>query len=165
MKIHRAIKQGQLDIVEQLIGDNPSALHICTPFGTWLQDAASCGQISILRWLVNKGLDVNFFNDSNEYPPLCKACAKGHFEVVKTLIDLGAAMDVSDSIRNPLFTTIVGTFDYTPSHTAIARFLVGCGIDIKVRYSNLGNMDALEFAREWGRKDIADFLETQLRAC
>jgi len=77
MPIHRAIKEGNLAEMARLIGDDNHLPCLWTPFGAWRQDAASCGQLETVRWLVARGLDVNACNESNESPPLCKAAARG----------------------------------------------------------------------------------------
>jgi len=159
MPIHRAIKQGDLLELIRLISQDKVLLTIRTPFGTWLQDAASYGQLSIVEWLFAEGLDIDAYDDSNESPPLTKAAARGHAEVVDFLIDNGASLDVSDSVRNPLFAAIAGGL--SDSHTAVARLLIDAGIDTAVRYLNLDNMDALEYAKEWGRSDIVKLLEAK----
>lgn len=161
MPIHRAIKQGNLPEVMRLIADDESRLHMWTPFGTWLHDAASNGALDIVRWLVSKGVNINAYNESNERPPLCDAAAEGFVDVVKSLIDSGATLDVSNSVRNPLFAAIVGGL--SDSHTSVAKLLVDSGIDTTIRYPNIDNMDALEYAKEWGRSDIVTLLESRRR--
>lgn len=159
MPIHRAIKQGNLSEVRRLIGYDKSLLQIWTPFGTWLHDAASHGQLDVVRWLVSEGLDVNAFNESNESPPLALACSDGYVDVVRFLMEAGAELDTSDSVRNPLFSAIVGGI--SDSHTAVAKLLIDGGIDTHVKYNgaSMQNMDALSFAKEWGNSGIVRLLE------
>ena len=161
MPIHRAIKQGNTAEMARLIGDDNELLCLWTPFGTWLQDAASCGGLEAVLWLVARGLDVNAYNDSNESPPLCKAAARGHVEIARYLLSAGATLDVSNSVRNPLLSAIVGGL--SDSHTAVAKLLIDAGIDTTIRYPNLDNMDAFEYAREWGRSEIVALLEAKSR--
>lgn len=159
MPIHRAIRQGSLQDVISLIAHDNSILNIWTPFGSWLHDAASHGKLDIVRWLVSQGLNVNAYNDSTEIRPIDKAAANGHVDVVEFLIKSGSVLDTSDSIRNPLLAVIVGGM--SDSHTAVAKLLIDSGIDTSVRYNgkNMRDMDALAFAEEWGRTDIAKLLE------
>ena len=67
---------------------------------------------------------------------------------------MAQALDVSEPERNPLFGAIL------KGHTGIAKLLVDRGIDINVQYTgeSMKDMDALAFAREWGRSDIAEYL-------
>lgn len=156
MEIHRAIKKGDLKFVIQLMEEDPARLHWDTPFGTWLQDAASYGQVEIAKWLISKGLDVNAFSELVEVRPIDRAAAEGSVEMVKLLIDSGASLDVSESVRNPLLAVIVG--DRSESSITVAKLLIESGLDIDVVYPNLGNEDALDRALLWGRSDIADLI-------
>ncbi|MCA9175088.1 MAG: ankyrin repeat domain-containing protein [Planctomycetales bacterium] len=159
MPIHRAVKQGHLDEVMRLMGDDKSLLHMWTLFGTWLHDAASYGKRDIVQWLVSQGLDVNAYNDSTEIRPIDRAAANGQVDVVNALIEAGAVLDTRDSVRNPLFAAIVGGL--SDSHTEVARVLIDSGIDTTVKYNgeNMKDIDALAFAKEWGRSDIVKLLE------
>jgi hypothetical protein len=79
--------------------------------------------------------------------------------VVEFLIASGAVIDTSDSVRNPLFAAIVGGI--SDSHTAVAKLLIDSGIDTRVKYNSetMKDMDALAFAKEWGRSNIVRLLE------
>jgi uncharacterized protein len=152
--IRSAIKQGDLERVKVLIGADDSRLRMMTPFGTWLHVAASLGKLEIVRWLVDKGADVNAYGGTAGGAPLHRAASDGHIEVVRYLLDHGAILDVSEPERNPLF----GAIHF--GHTAIAKLLIERRIETKTRYTgeNMQDMDAVAFAREWGRKDIVELL-------
>lgn len=156
-RIRKAIKNGDVDEAIRLLSEDESLLYLDTPFGTWLHMAAAHGRLDIVRWLILHGIDVNVRGATIEGRPLDEAASNGHIDIVKFLIDSGATLDVRDSVRNPLFAAIVGGL--SDSHTEIAKFLIDSGIDTSKRYPNLDNMDALEFAREWGRSDIVKLLE------
>lgn len=61
--------------------------------------------------------------------------------------------------RNPLFGAIHG------GHTDVAKLLIESGIDTAANYTgeNMTNMDALAFAKEWGRSEIVALLEATSR--
>ncbi len=73
---------------------------------------------------------------------------------MRYLLSEGATIDVSQPERNPLFGAIYG------GHTAVAKLLIDKGIDTHVKYTggSMKEMDALAFAKEWGRNDIVDLL-------
>jgi ankyrin repeat protein len=152
--IRTAIKDGDLERLKALIGDDKAALELMTVFGTWLHVAAAHGQLEIAKYLVSIGADVNRNGGILGGGPLNEAASKGDLEIVKFLLSCGAKLDVSEPNWNPLFGAIYG------GHTAVARFLIESGIDTSVRYSGekMKNMDALAFAKEWGRTDIAKLL-------
>lgn len=83
--------------------------------------------------------------------PLHSACLGGSYAVAKYLLDHGAAMDVSASVRNPMFGAIIGR---SPE---IGRLLIDRGIDTGVRYNSptMKNMDAIAFAWMEGEREIA----------
>lgn len=154
--IRNAIKRGDLDAVSQLINDDRSRLTwVVEPFGSWLDIAATYGEVKIVEWLVHQGMDVNQQSGVFESGPLQTAASFGHANVVSYLLENGATFDVSEPTRNPLFGAISG------GHTEVATLLIDNGIDISVKYTgeSMTNMDALAFAREWGSSDIVALLE------
>ncbi len=154
-KIRTAIKQGDLETLSKMIGEERSRLAWnVRPFGSWLHIAASNGQLRILEWLIGQGMDVNQKAGISDSSPLDEAASNGHLESVQCLLNHGAKLDVSNSVGNPLFGAIYG------GHTEVARLLIDSGIDTTVKYSgeNMTNMDALAFAKEWGRSEIVDML-------
>ncbi|PEA24132.1 hypothetical protein CN923_28325 [Bacillus cereus] len=156
--IRNAIKIGDINEVKRLIGDNPESLHLMTPFGTWLHVAAKKGHFGIVEYLIHKGIDVNTKGDIFDASPLRLAAGAGHLEIVKFLIETGAELDVSLAKRNPLFGAIYG------GHKEVAEFLVEKGIDISIRYigENIKNMDAYEYAREFGQTEIVEYLKQKM---
>lgn len=75
-------------------------------------------------------------------------------DIVKYLVRAGAELDVSLVKRNPLFGAIYG------EHKNIVEFLVEKDIDISIRYTgeNIKNMNAYEYAIEFGKREIAEYL-------
>jgi len=158
-QIRKSIKTGDLSEFVRLVGEHEALLHLDTPFGTWLHMAAAHGKMHIVQWLVSHGMDVNVRGATIEGRPLDEAASNAHVDIVKFLIHSGATLDVSDSVRNPLFSAIVGGL--SDSHTAVAKLLIEAGIDTTIRYPNLNNMDALEYATEWGRSNIVALLKAK----
>ena len=153
-EIRTAIKQGDIASVITLIGTDRSRLEVVTQFGTWAHVAARHGQLEILERLLDMGADINACGGVSGGNALNEAAVAGHVEVVEYLLKRGAEMDVSISECNPLFSAIYG------GYVEVAKLLVDHGIDTKVVYSgaSMHNMDALAFAREWGRDDIVNLL-------
>jgi len=154
-EIRNAIKVGNVEKVRQLIDTDKEILNLMTPFGTWLHVAASHGNLEIVKYLIDSGLDVNIKGGTFKASAINRAASEGHQEIVKYLIDCGAELDVSEPDRNPLFAAIYG------GHKEIAQLLIDHGIDIGVSYTgeNMTNMDAYAFAIERGQKDIAELLK------
>lgn len=156
--IRNAIKIGDINEVKHLIDDNPESLHLMTSFGTWLHVAAKKGHFEIVEYLVQKGIDVNTKGGIFDASSLNLAAGAGHLKIVKYLIEHGAEIDVSLANRNPLFGAIYG------GHKDVAEFLVEKGIDISIRYTgeNIKNMDAYEYARQFGQTEIAKYLKQKI---
>lgn len=60
--------------------------------------------------------------------------------------------------RNPLFGAIYG------GHKEVVDLLVEKGIDISIRYTgeNMKNMNAYEYAKEFGKTEIAEYLKRKM---
>ncbi|OTW87922.1 hypothetical protein BK702_11980 [Bacillus thuringiensis serovar cameroun] len=158
--IRNAIKLGDTNEVKQLIGDDNEILNTMTSFGTWLHVAAKKGHLEIVEYLINKGkgIDIDAKGGTFDASALNLAAGEGHLEIVKYLIETGAELDVSLAKRNPLFGAIYG------GHKEVVEFLVEKGIDISIRYTgeSIKNLDAYEYAREFGQTEIAEYLKWKM---
>ncbi|MEI2312437.1 ankyrin repeat domain-containing protein [Bacillus nitratireducens] len=156
--IRNAIKIGDINEVKQLIGNDKEILNTMTTFGTWLHVAVKKGHLEMVEYLINKGIDIDARGGTFDASALSLAAGAGHLEIVKYLIEAGAELDVSLAKRNPLFGAIYG------GHKEVAEFLVEKGIDISIRYTgeNIKNMDAYEYAREFGQTEIAEYLKQKM---
>ncbi|MGG0731632.1 ankyrin repeat domain-containing protein [Bacillus paramycoides] len=156
--IRNAIKIGDINEVKQLIGNDKEILNTMTTFGTWLHVAAKKGHLEVVEYLINTGIDIEARGGTFDASALNLAAGEGHLEIVKYLIEAGAELDMSLAKRNPLFGAIYG------GHKEVAEFLVKKGIDISIRYTgeNIKNMDAYEYAREFGQTEIAEYLKQKM---
>lgn len=158
-QIRASVKKGDMPEFVRLIASEESLFQLDTPFGKWIHIAAAHGKLAIVKWLVAHGMDVNARGATIEGRPLDEAAANGHPDVVRFLIESGATLDVSDSVRNPLLAAIVG--GNSDSHVEAARLLIENGLDTSVRYPNLHDSDALDYAQQYGRREIASILSDQ----
>lgn len=158
--MREAIKQGNLDLVKKLNVNNEGLLNVDTLFGSWLHVASAHGQINIVEYLIKCGLDVNQNGDISGGTPVRSAAENGHLNIIQLLYQNGAKFDVSEARKNPLFGAI---YD---GHYEVAKFLIDKGIDITVSYSigKLENVDAYEYARQFGQLEIADYIKEKLEA-
>ena len=156
--IRNAIKLGDIKDVQQLIGNDKEILTTMTAFGTWLHVAAKQGHFEIVKFLIDKGIDIDAKGGTFDASALNLAAGAGQLEIVKYLIDSGAELDESLAKRNPLFGAIYG------GHKEVVELLVDSGIDISIRYTgeSMKNMDAYEYAREFGQTQIAEYLKRKL---
>ncbi|PHF47975.1 hypothetical protein COF72_10115, partial [Bacillus pseudomycoides] len=114
--------------------------------------------LEMVEYLINKGIDIDARGGTFDASALNLAAGAGHLEMVKYLIEAGAELDVSLAKRNPLLGAIYG------GHKEVAEYLVEKGIDISIRYTgeNIKNMDAYEYAREFGQTEIAEYLKQKM---
>ena len=154
-QMREAIKKGDIKLVKELIQENEGLLYVDTTFGSWLHVAADCGKCDIVEYLIECGLDVNKNGGISGGNPMRSAARHGNLDIVKLLHQNGAKFDVSDATKNPLFGAICN------GHYEVAKYLIDNGIDITVEYpvGKLDNVDAYEYARQFGRTDIAKYLK------
>lgn len=155
MKVYDLIKSGDIVEVEPLLRGDCNTVNFITPFGSWLHIAARAGNLELVEFLVEIGVDINL----NEGVPKCSALAnassEGWLNIVEFLYNKGAILDVSDPTCNPLFLAIYG------GHLEVVKFLVLKGINIDIKYTGnkMKNMGAYEFAIERGEIEIAEYLK------
>lgn len=146
-RIVTALKAGDVDQLALLFGQYPEFEQQGFIGGSsWLHYAAGHGPLNVVKCLLGRGYDINSTQDKDACSPLDQACVKNRYEIAEYLLNNGATMDTSASIRNPLFGAIVGQ---SPD---IVKLLLNRGIDATVRYTSdtMDNMDALAFALERG---------------
>lgn len=153
------MRDGDLPRVVRIFESDLSLLNIETPFGSWLHVAASFGKIDILKWLLEKGMNINRKGGISGGSAINVAAGKGQFAAVKFLLECGAELDVSEPERNPLFGAICG------GHVDTANLLIKSGIDIHVKYTgdNMKNTDALAFAEAYELKEVVQLLKSKLK--
>lgn len=137
----------------------PHLLNEMTSFGTWLHVAVKRGNMEIIEYLISKGIDVNVKDGTFDANALKTAAGAGQLEVVRYLIDNSSIMDTSLAQRNPLFGAIYS------GHMNVVKELVERGIDVSVRYTSesLNDMDAHDYAKEFGQTEIANYLKGKIR--
>jgi hypothetical protein len=92
------------------------------------QDAARKGDAAAVKKLLDEGVDVNTKFRYNA-TALFYACDHGHVEVVKVLLERGAALDVKDTFYGftPLMLAVGPAQKKRPGHTEIAKLLIAKG--------------------------------------
>ncbi|MGE6403062.1 ankyrin repeat domain-containing protein [Bacillus cereus] len=155
IKIYDFIKNGDIEQAKEIIITDKSLLDFVTPYGTWLHVSARAGELDMIKFLVESGLDINLNEGVPKSAPIAHAASKGEIGIVEYLFDNGAILDVSAPNRNPLFAAIYG------GHLDIVKFLIKNGMDINIKYTEktMKDMGAYEFAIERGQTEIAEYLK------
>jgi uncharacterized protein len=163
-QISASIREQDFKLFCSLVETHPEFLEF-DGLGGWLNYAADEGVLDIVKYLLSKGLDINK-GDFEGVAPLCSAASGGHYETVTYLLDHGAKIDVSASVRNPLFAVITESVKQSMNRTwgpstgeapQIVRLLLERGLDSTVRYNTktMKDMDAVAFATMMGAHDLA----------
>ena len=126
--------------------------------------------VKILASILAMVIDVNSIGKKDGETPLVWAASSGIPEKVRYLLDQGAILQTEKSIQNPLFGAIAGCYSIggrdlpRENFSKIARMLLDAGIDATVRYDSptMIDMDAMAFARMWGRWEIANMIAAHL---
>ena len=154
LELMNAIEAADVANADNVLKSNPSLKSSRVPgHGTFLHYAARFSQVNIVKYLIEQGFDVNSHDDHFGISPLVKACDKGNVEVAEFLISQGAILDVSDSVRNPLWAAVVGRSLET------VKMLLDAGVDTSPRYKLSEDadedLDAVAFAILRGEGEIA----------
>lgn len=112
------------------------------------QDAARKGDAVTVRKLIDEGVDVNTKFRYNA-TALFYACDHAHVDVVKVLLEKGAAMDGKDTFYGftPLMLAASPAQKKKPEHTVIAKLLIEKGAP--------GKENVLPMAIQAGDADLA----------
>ena len=115
--------------------------------------AVTKGNFSIVKHLLEKGVNVDTKINSNGITPLFKASENGHTEVVKLFLKKGAEIDVkvSDMEITPLWIASEN------GHTEIVKLLLEKGADIDVKDKKYG-ATPLSVASEFDHAEIVKLL-------
>lgn len=152
--IRTAFKNGDNTKIKMLTGNDKEILNMTTAFGTQIHVAADFGNLEMVEYLLNLGIDINIEGGTFEGAAINTASSAGNVEIVKYLLDKGAKLDISTAYKNPLFGAIYN------GHMDVVVLLVEAGIDVSIKYNgeNIKDMNAYEYARAFGQTEIADYL-------
>ncbi|MBD3170229.1 MAG: hypothetical protein GF307_12155 [candidate division Zixibacteria bacterium] len=150
-EIHNVIEEGNLDQVKELLESNPDLINATYNYGQSVMHAAAySGHIEIVKYLIEKGADVNARSGQNSNP-LHGAAYYGHEDIVKLLIENGAEVD------NP------NAYDYRPmlsacagGHLNIVKMLIDAGADIEA--TTYDGANALLTAAASGNQEMFEML-------
>ncbi|WP_409021169.1 ankyrin repeat domain-containing protein [Caballeronia sp. LZ032] len=141
------------DKVGQLLADNPKTdLEKTDPAGeNAMMLAALNGDATFVNALIAKDAEVN----KKGWTPLHYAATNGHDDIVKLLLDHSAYIDAgSPNGTTPLMMAARG------GHLSTCKLLLDEGADLRVK--NQIGMTAVDFARKYEAKDVAEGLQARL---
>lgn len=153
-KIYRAIREQQFDDALAMIQSSEKYLHSRGYLGgdDWLQFAAYRGYDELVEKLLAIGFDPNARALQVGDQALAFAASQGRLSTMQRLLDAGAELDVSESVRNPVITAT------TNGHIDAVKLLIDAGIDLFVGYGEDKSGTALVHALERGENEIASLI-------
>ena len=110
-----AVGRGDIDTVRQLLDDNPAWIHTVGSHGrTMLWEAAYRGKLEMVRFLLERGADINLpgcyhIQHRLEITPYCVARYEGRDNVADYLLEQGATIDIHTAVY-------LGDYDAVEAH-------------------------------------------------
>lgn len=146
-----AAQRGKIPILLSLLNGNAD-INFRTKSGTALFQAAHYGQVSSVRFLLNKNANPHLINWEGYYP-IHTAARMGHVDIVKIFIE--EAEEKIDVLDNK---------DFQPIHRAalwnqvsVVNYLVSKGADVDAMTSDK-SYSVLHIAARQGAVEVAKFL-------
>ncbi len=155
-QVKQAIQVDDCDEIQWLFDEYPRLLKY-RPIagGSWLHYAASWRALEVAKYLIEIDFDINDPATMEGDKPISWAIHENRIEMVKFLLENGAIMDTSESVRNPLFASVTG------ESLESAKLLLKHGIDASITYGKNG-MNATAFALLYGQQKIANEIVNHL---
>lgn len=129
--IIEAVDSGSIEKVKKEV-DNGSTLNVHYDNGfTPLLRAASNNNFPIVKYLVERGADVNMVGNVQYSSPLHWAASYGNMEMAKYLVEHGANVDVKNIGNGTPYYWACTT---TPIQYEMAKYLASKGADVNFRF-------------------------------
>jgi hypothetical protein len=154
-ELREAIETGDLGLVRHTC--KQSDLGWDEVDGTALHYTAYFGTREIAEFFVDLGIDINRRGGTYDAPALTYAAEQGNVNVVKYLLLLGADIDISHVLRNPL------TRAAEEGHVDVVKLLLDAGVNPLATYRiPTGKLiNALSIAEDNGHQDVANILRSR----
>ncbi|XP_046581031.1 ankyrin-3-like [Haliotis rubra] len=130
-RINEYIEDGEEDLLFEYIRDTGikacdynEDLHETYP----LDYAASMGNVSVFKYLVNTGYSI----EGEVIHPIYEACSKGHLELLKTLVE---TYNIDPSKPDPYGSTPLSIAE-SEGHLDLVKYLVSKGVSIHATFSD-----------------------------
>jgi ankyrin repeat protein len=146
-----AVRSDQADVIAALLraGANPNTRSVA--MGTALHQAAAAGAVRSVQLLLEAGADVNAAPPKAGSSPLMFACSMERLEVVKVLLDRGAAVNLADSNGDTAIAVAAAL-----NRPDIVRLLLAAGADKNIR--NRSGKSAVDYAAANGDFELLSLL-------
>lgn len=150
-----AIREGNIESAESILRTCPSLIGTEHRGNTWLHIAAHRDVEGMIRWLVEKGCDVNAVRDRDT--PISNAIARDNPRIVRVLLELGA----DPNYERKVISAISGA---KKNSLEMLKLLEQYGADIHREFVNEYTnqpMNALSTAIAFGKEDVITYLHSR----
>ncbi|MBN1598075.1 MAG: ankyrin repeat domain-containing protein [Bacteroidales bacterium] len=153
-ELHEPAGRGDLEAVKEKIENGAKVDKKDIAGQTPLMYAAEGGSIEVVKYLVEKGADVNAESGSKgRGTALIYAAAANRFEVVKYLLENGADINATTPYQNE--TALV--WSVAMGHTDVVKLLVEKGADQEIK--NRSGQTVMDLAKQSGKEDVVKILQ------
>jgi len=156
--ISTAIYEDNTQEVIQLLSKNPDFVNRGLRGESWLKMAAQCKNLALATYLLGFGCDVNAEHDlRSRFTALDTAISKVDMSMVRLLLEHGA----NPNQGNQVIGAIVGP---NPHSLEMVKLLEMHGADLHRVFTNQQTkqpMNALRTAIDWGKDDVAHYLQSK----
>lgn len=167
-KIAIAASEGDIKTIEKEL-DQGVDINILSFDYTPISWAAHNGELETVKYLYNKGAEINTAYPDSYWAPLHAASIQGHFEVVKYLVEQGADVNINNA------NTTNDHWGATPLHMAankgyfeIVKYLVEHGADLKLLdndsktpIESASDVKIIKYLQHYAKKDRELYLKKQ----
>lgn len=95
IQIYEAIHASDLDGLKELFREHPEMIHYrYDDSDNWLSSAAGYSNLDVVKFLVDKGLDINF--GGSYHKPIGVAISRGNYDIAVYLLKQGASLELKE---------------------------------------------------------------------
>lgn len=148
-----ALRAGDVGDVAKLTDAHPELLNSRIASGTPLHVGAYEGQVNVMQYLFERGIDINAPSYDCPDRPIHRACSERRIDAVRWLLDHGANVNAgqNEDWPTPIIMPVI------KNDESLVRLLLERGANVNATYGSPPK-NALGFAIEYGHKNIEALL-------
>ncbi len=157
VRLSEAVAAGDVTAFDTLLQSHPEEFRYDDGRCSWLSSAADEGQIAILQYLCDRGVDVNERKAAHKLVPegvVVTAANRGHLEATRWLLDRGAILNHTVRGQVRCF-ALSGAASH--GRVDIVQLLLERGAELNASWAE---MTALDHAATYGHRDVYEYLRS-----
>lgn len=161
-RVYAAFNSADVAEFENLLKEYPVFLRHSDGTDRWMWQAATEGNLPLIKCLVRLGQNVNESKDIADFDdPFCQvegailqAAGGGHLDIVRWLLDNGAKINYSINGKSRCLPLLNAA---AKGHSDVVKLLVENGADLNFRFNG---HTPLSQAINYGHHEIAEYLKS-----